>query len=260
MDLGIRQRAYLVTGGSSGLGLAGARALVAEGAQVAIVARSADRVAQTVEQLGAEVAVGIVADLADASAAERIVSTARAHFGRLDGALISVGGPPPGSALETTDDLWRAGFDATFLGPLRLTRTLSQVLPDSFGRDAGTSGAILLVLSTSARAPIPDLAVSNGLRPGLAGLTKQLGDEFGGRGIRINAIAPGRFGTDRVASLDARAGDPAEVRRTIEATIPLGRYGDAAEFGSLAAFVLSPRASYLTGTLLTIDGGASRQF
>jgi 3-oxoacyl-[acyl-carrier protein] reductase len=260
MDLGIKQHVYLVTGGSSGLGLAGARALVAEGARVAIVARSAEGVARTVEQLGSEAATGIIADLADEEAAGHIVSTALAHFGRLDGALLSVGGPPAGAALDTTDDLWRTGFESTFLGPLRLIRALGEALPDSFGPTTGTSGAILLVLSTSARAPIPDLAVSNGLRPGLAGLTKQLGDEFGGRGIRINAIAPGRFATDRVASLDARSGDPAEVRRRVEAGIPLGRYGDADEFGSLAAFALSPRASYLTGTLLTIDGGASRQF
>ena len=260
MDLGIEHRSYVVTGGSSGLGLAAAQALVAEGARVAVVARSADRVASAVAELGPEAAVGIVADLADAQAAEQIVATTLAAFGRLDGALISVGGPPAGSALDTTDDLWRAGFDSTFLGPVRLIRALSPVLPGSFGSGAGTSGAILLVLSTSARSPIPDLAVSNGLRPGLAGLTKQFGDELGGRGIRINAIAPGRFATDRVASLDARSGDPTEVRRAVESGIPLGRYGETAEFGSQAAYLLSPKASYLTGTLVTIDGGASRQF
>jgi 3-oxoacyl-[acyl-carrier protein] reductase len=111
------------------------------------------------------------------------------------------------------------------------------------------------VLSSSVRTPIPGLAVSNGLRPGLAGLTKSLADELGARAIRVNGLLPGRIATDRTIEIDRAAGDPDDVARRRSAGIPLGRYGDPAEFGKVAAFVLSPAASYVTGSMVTVDGG-----
>jgi len=114
------------------------------------------------------------------------------------------------------------------------------------------------VLSSSVRAPLPEMAISNGLRPGLAMVAKTLADELGPRGVRVNGLLPGRIATDRVAELDASTGDPDGARRAAEASIPLGRYGEPAEFGAVAAFLLSPAASFLTGVMLPVDGGLLR--
>jgi 3-oxoacyl-[acyl-carrier protein] reductase len=122
----------------------------------------------------------------------------------------------------------------------------------------GTGPAVLAVLSTSAKSPINGLTTSNGLRPGLAMLVKDFADELGPRGIRVNGVLPGRIATDRTLALDAAQGNAAAARRRNEAAIPLGRYGDPAEFGRLAAFLLSPAASYITGSLIPVDGGALR--
>ncbi len=248
MDLGLAGRVYIVSGGSRGLGRATAEVLVAEGASVVLGARDSTAVERAAQELGgAGHAVGITADLAQAAAAQRLVEAAHNAYGGIDGALVSVGGPAPGTAIDTSEQDWRAGFDSAFLGVLRLTKAVAARL------DAG--GSIALVLSTSARSPIAGLAVSNGLRPGLAMLTKQLADELGPRGIRVNGLLPGRVATDRTLSLD---GGDDQKRARNEAAIPLGRYGEPAEFGRVAAFVLSPAASYVTGSLLAVDGGALR--
>jgi 3-oxoacyl-[acyl-carrier protein] reductase len=119
-------------------------------------------------------------------------------------------------------------------------------------------GSVAWVLSSSVRSPIPGLAISNGLRPGLAGLAKTLADELGPRGVRVNGLLPGRIATDRTVALDDVGGDPEAARRRSESAIPLGRYGEPAEFGRVAAFVLSPAASYLTGAMIPVDGGLLR--
>ena len=250
MDLGLAGRTFLVTGGSRGLGLAGAQALVDEGAQVVLSARDEQGVRRAADQLGA---TGVAADLADPATPARLVEAARSTYGRLDGALISVGGPPAGSALGLTDEQWRDAFEAVFLGAVRLCRAVVEALPSHETGSAG--GSIALVLSTSVKAPIGGLAASNGLRPGLAMLAKTMADELGPRGVRVNALLPGRIDTDRVRSLD---GPDPQARRTAEAGIPLRRYGDPAEFGRVAAFVLSPAASYVTGAMVPVDGGAMR--
>jgi 3-oxoacyl-[acyl-carrier protein] reductase len=247
MDLGLAGRVYVVSGGSRGLGRATAEVLVTEGARVVLGARDGARVERVAQEMGgAAHAVGIAADLADASAAQRLVDAAHNAYGGLDGALVSVGGPAAGSALETPEDAWRAAFDSVLLGALRLIRAVAAHL--------GEEGSIAQVLSTSARSPIPGLAVSNGLRPGLAMLTKQLADEVGPRGIRVNGLLPGRIATDRTVELDAGSGS----RARNEAAIPLRRYGQPAEFGRIAAFLLSPASSYVTGSLWPVDGGALR--
>ncbi len=255
MDLGLAGRVYVVSGGSRGLGLATAEVLVAEGAGVVLGARDAAAVECAAQELGGpRHAVGVVADLADASAAQRLVDAAHHAFDGLDGALVSVGGPATGTALDTPEAAWRAGFDSVFLGALRLIRAVAAGL--------GDHGSIAQVLSTSARSPIPQLAVSNGLRPGLGMLTKQLADELGPRGVRVNGLLPGRIATDRTLALDAaadgaaEAGAPARARN--EADIPLRRYGRPMEFGRVAAFLLSPASSYVTGSLWAVDGGALR--
>ncbi|MFC6021060.1 SDR family oxidoreductase [Plantactinospora solaniradicis] len=251
MDLGLADRVYVLTGASKGLGFATARSLVADGARVVISARNANQVAEAARQLGDEErAVGLCADLTDPDTAARLVDTAMARFGRLDGALVSVGGPPRGSAAQVTDEQWRNSFETIFLGTLRTARTVAAALSDG--------GAIGLVLSNSARAPIPGLGISNGLRPGLAGAAKDMADEYGPRGVRVVSLLPGRILTDRNRELFAATGDPDRARADAEAEIPLRRIGDPAEFGRVAAFVLSPAASYLTGVSIPIDGGALR--
>ncbi|MGW6459388.1 SDR family oxidoreductase [Streptomyces sp. NPDC055078] len=251
MDLGLRDRVYVVTGASRGLGNASARALVADGAKVVISGRDEKTVAEATAELGPG-AVGVAVDNADPSGAERLIAAAGAHFGRFDGVLISVGGPPPGSAADNTDEQWQTAFDSVFLGAVRLARAAAAAL--------GDGGVIGFVLSASVHEPIPGLTISNALRPGLAGFAKSLAAEVGPRGIRVVGLLPSRIDTDRVRELDALSGDAEATRTGHESRIPLRRYGTPEEFGTVAAFLLSPAASYLTGVMVPVDGGARHGF
>ena len=287
MDLGLRDRVYLVTGGSRGLGFAAAQALVADGARVVLSApheatasSAAARLAQ--DAAAADPVAWVVADNADPATPGRLIGAARDRFGRLDGALMSVGGSPPGTVATTTDDAWRSAFESVFLGAVRLARILAADLDgtdldgadlngaDLNGTDldggddgragtgslTGTGGSIVFVLASSVRVPLAELAISNGLFPGLAGVVKTLAGELGPAGIRVNGVLPVRIATDRVRELDALRGDPDEVRARLSERIPLRRYGEPEEFGRAAAFLLSPAASYITGAMIPVDGGA----
>ncbi|WP_431926345.1 SDR family oxidoreductase [Nonomuraea jabiensis] len=243
MDLGLTERVYVVSGGTRGLGFAVARALTAEGARVVVSGRDASSVAAAVAAFGESQATGVAADNADPATPERLVAAALDRWQRLDGALVNGGGPPLGSVLETADDIWRHSFESVFLGAVRTARVVAEHLNED--------GSLAFVLSTSAQAVIPGLDVSNGLRPGLAMLTRTLATQLGGRGVRVNALLPGRITTERTGYIDA--GNTASNT----AAIPLGRAGEPIEFGRIAAFVLSPAASYLSGTAIPVDGGAS---
>ena len=203
MDLGLRERVYVVTGGSRGLGLAGAQALVADGARVVLCARDEDTLVAAAESLGGtDHAMALPGDMSDTGLGERLAAAAVGRWGRLDGALVSVGGPPPGPAVGLTDDQWRDAFDSVFLGPVRIARAVASTI----GEDGG---ALAFVLSLSVKQPVDGLASSNGLRPGLAMLAKTLADELGSRNIRVLGLLPGRVDTDRLAR--ARPGQrPAE--------------------------------------------------
>ncbi|WP_063731903.1 SDR family oxidoreductase [Streptomyces sp. RTd22] len=247
MDLGLKDRVYIVTGATRGLGRAAAAELVADGAKAVITGRDADTAAEAAAGLGPDV-VGVAADNADPDAAERLIATARERFGRFDGILISVGGPPAGPTADITDAQWQTAFDSVFLGAVRLARAAAAELTPG--------GVIGFVLSGSVHEPVPGLTVSNGLRPGLAGFAKNLSLELGPRGVRVVGLLPARIDTDRVRELDGLSGDADAARERNAAQIPLRRYGTPDEFGKAAAFLLSPAASYLTGLMLPVDGGA----
>lgn len=249
MDLELTDRVFIVTGGARGLGRATAECLVAEGARVVLSGRSEDSLAVAVADLG-ERAISLVADNADPATPHRLLAAARDTWGRIDGALISVGGPPPGTVAGATDAQWTAAFESVFLGAVRLSREIGQALPHG--------GSLALVLSTSVRAPVANLAISNGLRPGLAMVAKTLADELGPAGVRVNGLLPGRVSTERIVELDASTGDPEQARQAAIAGIPLGRYGEPEEFGRAAAFLLSSAASFVSGVMLPVDGGMTR--
>ncbi|WP_411085756.1 SDR family oxidoreductase [Streptomyces sp. 061-3] len=251
MDLELKDRVYIVTGATRGLGNATARELVADGAKVIITGRDEKRVEAAAAELGPD-AVGLAADNAEPAAAQRLVDAAHERFGRLDGILISVGGPAPGFVADNTDEQWQSAFDSVFLGAVRMARTAAASL--------GEGGVIGFVLSGSVHEPIAGLTISNGLRPGLAGFAKSLADELGPRGIRVVGVLPARIDTDRVRELDALSGDAEASRAAAEARIPLRRYGTPQEFGRTAAFLLSPAASYLTGIMVPVDGGVRHGF
>jgi 3-oxoacyl-[acyl-carrier protein] reductase len=249
MDLGLTDRVYVVTGGGRGLGRATADVLVAEGARVVLSGRSEATLAAAVEALG-DWAAYVVADNADPETPSRLIAAALDRWDRLDGALISVGGPPTGSVSATTDEQWTSSFAAVFLGAVRTAREVAARL--------GEGGSIAFVLSTSVKGPLTEMAVSNGLRPGLAMVAKQLADELGPRGIRVNGLLPGRVGTERVAELDALQDDPVAAKASAAERIPLRRDGEPSEFGRAAAFLLSPAASFVSGAMLPVDGGVMR--
>jgi 3-oxoacyl-[acyl-carrier protein] reductase len=249
MDLELKDRVFVVTGGARGLGRAAVDCLVAEGARVVVSGRSEESLAEAARTLG-DAVVPVVADNADPDTPSRLIGAARERWGRLDGGLVSVGGPPKGPVTAIDDDQWTLAFESVFLGAVRLARELGQAL--------GDGGSLALVLSSSVKAPLPAMAISNGLRPGLAMVAKTLADELGPRGIRVNGLLPGRIATDRVAELDAATGDPEAARAAAIEAIPLRRYGRPEEFGRVASFVLSPAAAFVSGVMLPVDGGMLR--
>jgi 3-oxoacyl-[acyl-carrier protein] reductase len=252
MDLGLDGLRALVGGASSGLGRAIATQLADEGTRVALIARPGARLD---DAAAATHGLAVAADLSTPDGPAGAVDMAVAELGGLDLLVVNSGGPAGGSFVDLDEATWAAAIDGVLHSALRLIRAGLPHLRES------PSPAILIVLSSSVREPIPSLTTSNVLRPGLAGLVKTLSTEIAP--IRINGIAPGRVSTDRIAHLDGlraeATGRPVEdVRREMIARIPLGRYGDPAEVGRLGAFLLSPAASYVSGAIVPIDGGMIR--
>jgi len=254
MDLGLEKRCALVAGASRGLGRATALALAAEGATVTAVARNAERLAQLSAAAKRPGSIAArVCDLSDAVAIQGLAG----QLGNVDVLVLNTGGPPPGTAEEIADAAWMAHFEAMFLSAVRLTRlALPGMRERRFGR-------IIAIVSSGVIQPIPNLAISNAVRLALVGWAKTLAGEVARYGITVNCLAPGRIATDRVAELDRSQAERTgieleEVKRQARASIPLQRYGEDAEFASVAVFLASTQASYITGSLIRVDGGMIR--
>ncbi|KAA2317216.1 SDR family oxidoreductase [Pseudooceanicola sediminis] len=260
MDFGLTQKHALVTGASSGLGLAIARALLAEGATVTLTGRSDERLRTAIADLPEALRDKCdftAVDLGDPDAAPRLAEAATRRTGQVDILVNNTGGPPPGIASTIDPDVMRTQYGAMVDPVIRLTLAL---LPGM--RERGW-GRILTVASSGVVQPIPHLPMSNALRSTLVGFMKTLAGEVAVDGVTVNVIAPGRIATARTAALDGaaaeRAGKPvADIARASAASIPAGRYGDPDEFGAVAAFLASKRASYVTGSTIRVDGGAIR--
>jgi 3-oxoacyl-[acyl-carrier protein] reductase len=257
MDLGLKGKIALLTGASSGLGFATAKTLAAEGVRIAINSRSPENLAQAkaeLEALGAET-LTLPGDITEPDTPARLVAETAKAFGGLDLLFTNSGGPPPMTFAEVDDASWQQAIDLAFLSHVRLIRAALPHLKES------SSPSVLTVTSVSVKQPIPSLVLSNSVRAATVGLTKTLALELGGDGIRFNSILPSWTSTERVEHLLAdrakRNGTSLEAEREKQNQVsPLGRMGTPQEFANAAAFLLSPAASYITGVMLTVDGGS----
>ncbi|MEJ2291328.1 MAG: SDR family oxidoreductase [Deinococcales bacterium] len=260
MDLGLQGRKALVLAGTSGLGLGTARVLAVEGADVALCGRDAGRAeeaARDVAEATGRHVLGLQADVRQAADLDRLVREVAERLGGLDILVTNAGGPRPGT-FETLDDAaWGEAVELTLMSVVRTVRAALPYLKRS------EAGAVLALASSSVKAPIPNLTLSNVLRPAVQALVKTLSIELAEDGIRVNCLSPGRVLTPRILQLDeARAKREKTtveaVREASVAAIPLARLGDVEEFGRVAAFLVSEAASYMTGTSVLVDGGMVR--
>ena len=256
MDLGLTGKRVLVSAASKGLGRAIAAEFVKEGARVVICSRERERIEQVAKEIGAE--KGIVADVSTEEGCHAFIDGALGALGGIDVLMVNAGGPKPGKFADLDDAAWHKAIELTLFSAVRLTRLALPELRKS-------KGTILFSTSTSVRQPgspaYGTLMLSNAIRAAVHGLLKTLATEVAGDGIRVNAIQPGRISTERIAELDAdtakREGIPVEKvqERFEKGVIPLGRYGRPEEFAAAAVFLASPKASYITGVSLQVDGG-----
>lgn len=243
MDLQLKGKKALVMGSSTGLGRAVAEALIAEGAVVTLCSRSDDKLQATVKEIKAH--AGFACDLTQAGEAAKLVTKAYASMGGLDILVTNTGGPRKGSFAEVSIEQWHEDFQSLWMS---VVESLNFILPkmqqQKFGR-------ILMITSLAAKEPLPALTTSNGLRAGLAGLAKSIANEVAADGITLNLLLPGYTATDRLK--DLKLSDE-KVRQMV----PAGRLGDPRELADLACFLASPRAGYITGQSIAVDGGVLR--
>jgi 3-oxoacyl-[acyl-carrier protein] reductase len=259
MQLGLRDKVFMVAGGSRGLGFGIAEVLADEGAQVALAGRdkqSAQQAAQQLQQRGAR-ASGYACDVADAAAIAAWSEAVQRDYGAIDGLVVNAGGPPPGGFDTLDDTAWDQAFQLTLMSAVRLIRAVLPALRKRGG------GSIVLLTSSVVKEPDNVLLLSTVMRAGATNLVKGIAATLARENIRINCLVPGIIYTDRIQALaqagSARSADSIEQQLAkMQAPIPLGRFGTPAEFGRVGAFLLSDAASYITGTALVADGGTMR--
>jgi len=257
MDLNLKDKCALVTGSSRGLGYATALGLAREGCRVAINGRDETKVAAAAQAIAKETGekvIGLPGDVSDPDVPDRLVGEAARAFGGLDILITNAGGPPAGVFDSFDEAAWQKAIDLSLMSHVRLIKAALPHLKQS------KAASVLTVTSYSVKQPIPNLVLSNSIRAATVGLTKSLALELGAEGIRFNSILPAWTETERVYDLmKSRA---TQNKTTVEAEIskqskdsPLGRMGRPEEFANAAVFLVSPAASYITGVMLTVDGG-----
>lgn len=260
MDLGLKGKVAMVAGASRGLGYGVARCLAQEGASVSISSRAESAIADAARRINADTGSPALATAVDVRSAPAIAhwhDETVAKFGGIDLLFVNAGGPPAGTALSFDDEAWTQAFELLVLSAVRMVRL---AVPSMRARGGG---AIVVSTSSAVREPIANLALSNVVRSSVAALSKTLANELAADGIRVNHLLPGRINTDRIRELDTIRGKASgssadEIRAAYSKNIPLGRYGEADEFGAAAAFLFSDRARYITGASLQVDGGLIR--
>jgi 3-oxoacyl-[acyl-carrier protein] reductase len=258
MDLGLAGKRALVLSSSRGLGLGIAQALAAEGAEVMLTARNAERLKAAAEAINAKGkgrAHYFASDLA--GRVELIYKAAAEALGQIDILVANTGGPPARTALGVKPEDWTPQFEVMVLPVFQMA---SLVLPPM--RERGW-GRLVTIASSGVVQPIPNLAISNALRSSIVGWCKTLASEVAKDGITVNVVLPGRIETDRTGELDAanaqaQGKSVEEISTAMRAQIPAGRYGRVQEFADVACFLASERASYITGSMIRVDGGAIR--
>jgi len=260
MDLQLKEKQYIVTGGSKGLGFACAQALAQEGAKVALVSRSEENLktaAQKLEDSSESNVTWFACDLQKDDEIDALTAWAVNEFRSIDGILLNAGGPPAGGALAFEDSAWQSALETTLMSVVRLTRLFIPVMrKQKFGR-------IVAIESSSVKQSIDNLALSNAVRPAVVAYLKTLSAEVAADNILINTLLPGPIRTERLESLLtswAEKSDSSvdEVTQMREAQIPLGRFGNPDELAAMAAFLLSAKNSYITGQSIAVDGGFTK--
>jgi len=244
VDLGLKGRTAIVSGASSGLGLATAESLAAEGANVTMFARRRDLLEREAERIGA---LAVRGDVTNPRHLQDVVDRTVQAFGGIDILVWNGGGPPPGPATDVTAENLEHAIELLFVPAVRLVQLCLPHLEKSDG------GRILVLTSSAVKEPTENLALSNAVRPGVTGWAKSLARELGPRGITVNCVAPGRIETARLAQLYPEGPTEADLK-----TIPLGRWGTPQEFGDVVCFLASERGRYVNGVTLSVDGGLHR--
>jgi 3-oxoacyl-[acyl-carrier protein] reductase len=244
MDLGLKGRTAIISGASSGIGLATAESLAAEGANVTMFARRRDLLEREAERIGA---LAVRGDVTNPRDLDTVVRRTVEAFGGIDILVWNSGGPPPGGAVGMSAEALEEAVDLLLTPPIRLVELCLPQLVQS------PAGRILVFTSIAVREPADNLALTNAVRPGVTGWAKSLARELGPRGITVNCVAPGRIETARLAQLYPEGPSEADLE-----AIPLRRWGTPQEFGDVACFLASDRARYVTGTTVLVDGGLAR--